>query len=132
MIRKRRKYRQKFPAAPVIFHGTPFHPIDIAARLGTSERKEAATLGTRGGINERGWPPRRRVVRRQGECNFHEVAVQFTPLPCDRLHGRRRAQIERGGKEHAERQRERWARGREGDGARTREHTYVHEEEPAQ
>lgn len=33
--------------------------------------------------------PERVIVgsRPQGECNFHEVAVQFTTLSCDQLHG---------------------------------------------
>lgn len=34
--------------------------------------------------------------RRQGECNFHEVAVQFTPLSCDRPHRRTPSRLERG------------------------------------
>lgn len=83
------------------------------------------------------------VARRQGECNFHEVAVQFTPAAIGvtgyrraRKEGRkergdRKGERERGrrgrgrGRKRTERERER-VRG--GGGARTRKHTYVHEE----
>lgn len=58
------------------------------------------------------------VARRQGECNFHEVAVQFTPAAIG-VTGYRRARKE-GRKERGDRkgEREREGGGGAGEGER--------------
>lgn len=53
------------------------------------------------------------VARRQGECNFHEVAVQFTPAAIG-VTGYRRARKE-GRKERGGRKGERKGGGGEGE-----------------